>query len=150
MSFNYNKIQLAGHLTRDPEVKPVGTGSVAKFGLAVNRKWKDGNGETKEEVIFVDVECWGRTAENVGAYLAKGGGAFIEGRLKMDQWTDADGQKRTKFMVVADSVQFLDSKPNGQPAVRQDAPDRPDRPDLAMPQKGKPPIATSPVEDPPF
>lgn len=102
---------LMGNLTRDPELKTVnGKSSVLEMGLAINRTIKSDNGETREEVTFVDVTVWGRTAENVAKYLKKGSSALVEGRLQFDSWQDkATGQNRSKLRVVADSVQFLSS-----------------------------------------
>ena len=108
---NFNKVLLMGNLTRDPEVRytPKGT-AVAELGIAVNRIYSGENGEKREEVTFVDVTVWGRTAENVGEYLKKGRPVFIEGRLQLDSWEDKQsGQKRNKLKVVADNVQFLGS-----------------------------------------
>ena len=78
---NLNKVLLMGNLTRDPEVRytPKGT-AVTELGIAVNRIYTGENGEKREEVTFVDVTVWGRTAENVGEYLRKGRPVFIEGR----------------------------------------------------------------------
>jgi single-strand DNA-binding protein len=109
---NLNKVLLMGNLTRDPEVRytPKGT-AVAELGIAVNRIYSGENGEKREEVTFVDVTVWGRTAENVGEYLKKGRPVFIEGRLQLDSWEDKQsGQKRNKLKVVADNVQFLGSR----------------------------------------
>ncbi|HEY1582505.1 MAG TPA: single-stranded DNA-binding protein [Chthoniobacterales bacterium] len=109
---NLNKVLLMGNLTRDPEVRytPKGT-AVAELGIAVNRVYSGENGEKREEVTFVDVTVWGRTAENVGEYLRKGRPVFIEGRLQLDSWEDKQsGQKRNKLKVVADNVQFLGSR----------------------------------------
>jgi single-strand DNA-binding protein len=111
----FNKVILAGNLTRDPEMRytPSGT-AIAKFGLAVNRKWKDQNGEPREEVTFVDVDCFGKTAENCGSYLKKGRPVLVEGRLKLDQWDDKQTQqKRSKLGVVAEGVTFLGSPEGG-------------------------------------
>ena len=83
--------------------------AVADFGLAINRRFKDANGQLKDETTFVDVEAWGRTAELVGQYLTKGRACFVEGRLKLDSWEDKEGQKRSKLKVVADNIQFIDS-----------------------------------------
>lgn len=108
---SFNKVILAGNLTRDPELRftPKGT-AIAKIGLAVNRVWKTDTGETKEEVTFVDIDIFGRTAENVGQYLRKGSPALIEGRLKLDTWEDKQtNQKRSRLTVVAETVQFLGS-----------------------------------------
>ena len=106
-----NKVILIGNLTRDPELRytPKGT-AIAEIGLAINRKWKSETGEAKEEVTFVDVAAFGRTAEVIGQYLKKGRPIMIEGRLKFDQWDDKQtGQKRSKLRVVCESFEFLDS-----------------------------------------
>jgi len=105
----FNKVILLGNLTRDPEIRytPKGT-AVAKLGLAVNRNWTTESGERKEEVTFVDVDVFGRTAENCGQYLRKGRPVLIEGRLRLDQWDDKQtGQKKSKLGVVCETVQFL-------------------------------------------
>jgi single-strand DNA-binding protein len=108
---SFNKVILVGNLTRDPELRytPKGT-AIAKIGLAVNRVWTNEAGEKKEEVTFVDVDIFGRTAENVGQYMRKGRPILIEGRLKLDQWDDKQtGQKKSRLGVVAETVQFLGS-----------------------------------------
>ena len=112
---SFNKVILVGNLTRDPELRytPKGT-AIAKIGLAVNRVWTNEAGEKKEEVTFVDVDVFGRTAENVGQYMRKGRPILIEGRLKLDQWDDKQtGQKKSKLSVVAETVQFLGSAQGG-------------------------------------
>jgi single-strand DNA-binding protein len=112
---SFNKVILMGNLTRDPELRytPKGT-AIAKIGLAVNRVWTNEAGEKKEEVTFVDVDVFGRTAENVGQYMRKGRPILIEGRLRLDQWDDKQtGQKKSKLGVVAETVQFLGSAPGG-------------------------------------
>ncbi len=116
MSLNLNNVVLAGHLTRDPELKQIGADRVvANTGLAINRRWKDAAGQQHEEATFVEIEAWGRTAELVGQYLKKGSPAYIEGRLKLDSWDDKEsGQKRTKMKVVAENVQFLGARPGGE------------------------------------
>ena len=108
---NFNKVILAGNLTRDPELRytPKGT-AVTKIGLAINRTWKSETGENKEEVTFVDVDAFGRTAEVIAQYLKKGRPILIEGRLRYDTWEDKQtNQKRSKLGVVAENFQFLDS-----------------------------------------
>ena len=108
---SFNKVILMGNLTRDPELRYTPKGmAVAKVGLAVNRTWRSESGEQKEEVTFIDVDVWGRTAENVGQYMRKGSPILIEGRLKLDQWDDKQtGQKRSRLGVTAETVQFLSS-----------------------------------------
>ena len=108
---NFNKVILAGNLTRDPELRytPKGT-AIAKFGLAINRTWKTEAGETKEEVTFVDVDAFGRQAEVIAQYMKKGRPFLVEGRLRLDQWDDKQtGQKRSRLGVVLESFSFLDS-----------------------------------------
>jgi single-strand DNA-binding protein len=114
VAVNFNKVIIAGNLTRDPQVRFFANErAVADIGIAVNRKWRDKDGNSQEETTFVDVECWGRTAELVGQYLSKGRACLVEGRLKLDQWEDKDGNRRNKLKVVADTVQFLDSRGTG-------------------------------------
>jgi len=108
----FNKVILIGNLTRDVELRytPNGT-AIAKFGLATNRTYKDSlTGENKQEVMFIDITVFGRSAEIANQYLAKGKRVLIEGRLVLDQWVDSSGQKRSKHSIVAERVQFMDSK----------------------------------------
>jgi single-strand DNA-binding protein len=129
---NYNKVLLMGNLTRDPELRytPKGT-AIVEIGLAINRKWKSETGEAKEEVTFVDVSAFGRTAEVIAQYLKKGRPIMIEGRLKFDQWDDKQtGQKRSKLRVVCESFEFLDSGNRGAEGGAPAAP-RPARPAAA-------------------
>src|SRR5882672_5290700 len=116
---SFNKVILVGNLTRDPELRYTPKGmAIAKVGLAVNRVWTNEAGEKKEEVTFVDVDVFGRTAENVGQYMRKGRPILIEGRLRLDQWDDKQtGQKKSKLGVVAETVQFLGSPAGGDGAV---------------------------------
>jgi single stranded DNA-binding protein (ssb) len=95
---NLNKVLLLGNVTRDPEVRYTPKGSaVCDLGVAVNRAYTTDSGEKREEVTFVDVTLWGRTAEVASEYLKKGRPVFIEGRLQMDTWDDKQtGQKRTR------------------------------------------------------
>lgn len=111
---NFNKVIIAGNLTRDPELRytPKGT-AVARITLAVNRTWKGEGGESKEEVSFVDVDVWGRQAEVISQYMKKGRPLLVEGRLKQDTWEDKNTkQKQSKLKVVLESFSFLDSGGN--------------------------------------
>lgn len=148
----FNKVILAGNLTRDPELRytPSGT-AIAKFGLAINRKWKDAqSGEMKEEVTFIDVDAFGKTAETIGNFLKKGRPILIEGRLKLDQWDDKQTQqKRSRLGVVLESFNFLDSgnregggdfggggggnPPSARPQQRSSAPPPPQQAGADMP-----------------
>jgi single-strand DNA-binding protein len=114
----YNKVILVGNLTRDVELKYTPTGTaIAKFGLATNRIYKDSvTGENKQETMFIDITVFGRSAEIANQYLRKGRRVLIEGRLVLDQWIDQSGQKRSKHSIVAEKVQFMESKQNGDNA----------------------------------
>jgi single-strand DNA-binding protein len=108
---SFNKVILAGNLTRDPELRytPKGT-AVAKIGLAVSRNWTNEAGEKKEEVSFIDIEAWGRQGEVLAQYMKKGRPLLVEGRLKLDSWEDKNTkQKVSKLKVVLESFSFIDS-----------------------------------------
>jgi single-strand DNA-binding protein len=109
---NFNRVILAGNLTRDPELRYTPKGvAIAKITLAINRTWKSETGEAKEEVTFVDVDAFGRQAEVVGQYMKKGRPFLVEGRLKLDQWEDKNThQKQSKLKVVLEGFSFIDSK----------------------------------------
>ena len=109
----FNKVILIGNLTRDPELRytPQGT-SVCNFGIAVNRKYKQGD-EMKEEVTFINIVVFGRQADTCGQYLNKGNPVLVEGRLQESRWETEEGQKRSKHEVVAQSVRFLPRKQSG-------------------------------------
>jgi len=135
---SFNKVILVGNLTRDPELRytPKGT-AIAKFGLAVNRVWTNEAGEKKEEVTFVDIDVFGRTAENVAQYMRKGSPLLVEGRLRLDQWDDKQtGQKRSKLGVVGEIVQFLGSPRSGESGA----------PPAPRPAAAAPPAAAEPSE----
>lgn len=108
MSVDINKVFVAGNLTRDPELKyaPSGT-AICKLGLAVNRRYKTGQGEQREETSFFDVTVFGRSAETVDQYMEKGRAVLVEGRLKQDRWESQEGQRRSKVEIIADRVHFL-------------------------------------------
>ena len=116
-----NKVMLMGNLTRDPELKYTQGGSpYAKFGLAINRKFKQGD-EWKEDVCFVDITTWGNLADNCSKYIRKGSPVFVEGRLNLGTW-EKDGEKRSKLDVIAIIVQFLGSKQTTEPPIDDDIP----------------------------
>ncbi|NMC20476.1 MAG: single-stranded DNA-binding protein [Thermogutta sp.] len=112
---SYNRVILLGNLTRDPEVRytPQGT-AVCDVGLAVNERRKNAAGEWIDEVVYVDVTLWGRTAEVAGEYLTKGSPILIEGRLRLDTWESQDGQKRSRLRVVGDRMQMLGGRGSGE------------------------------------
>jgi len=110
-----NKVMLIGNLTRDPEIRytPKGT-PLAEFGIAVNRRYTAENGEKREEVTFVDVTFWGRTAEIANEYLRKGRPVYVEGRLQLDSWEDkSTGKKQSRLKVIGEEMQMLGSREGG-------------------------------------
>ena len=113
----YNKVILVGNLTRDLEVRYTQSGTaIGNTGLATNRKWKDQSGEQKEEVMFIDITFFGRTAEIANQYLRKGSKVLVEGRLVLEQWTAQDGSKRSKHSVTVQEMKMLggrDDNPGG-------------------------------------
>jgi len=138
---NYNKVIIAGNLTRDVELKhtPKGT-AVAKLGIAINRSWTGDDGQKREDVTFVDVDAFGKQAETLAKYIKKGRSILIEGRLKLDQWDDKQtGQKKSRLGVLLESFSFLDSK---QGEAQQP------RPTSAAAQQ--PPSQEPPMDDVPF
>ena len=114
-----NKVILVGNLTRDIELKYTQSGSgIANASIATSRKFTQ-NGEKKEEVCFVDITFFGRSAEIANQYLRKGSKILVEGRLKFDQWVDQNGQKRSKHSVIVETMQMLDSKGDCQNSPQQ-------------------------------
>ena len=105
-----NKVIILATLTRDPELRylPKGT-AVCKLGIAQNRKWKTESGEEREDVLFADVDCFGKQAETVAKWFKKGSRMLVEGRLKLDQWEDKKtGEKRSKIAIALESFSFVD------------------------------------------
>jgi single-strand DNA-binding protein len=110
----YNKVILVGNLTRDIELRYSQSGmGIAKTAIATSRKFTS-NGEKKEEVCFVDITFFGRSAEIANQYLRKGSKILVEGRLNFEQWVDQNGQKRSKHSVTVETMQMLDSKGDSQ------------------------------------
>lgn len=101
---------LLGRLTRDPELRETQSGVVVNFGLAVNRKWHDRDGTPREEVLFIDVAAFGRTAEIVHQYRHRGGEVLCDGYLRLEQWEDRQGGgRRQAIKLVAERIQLVGS-----------------------------------------
>jgi len=123
---NYNKIILAGHLTRDPEMTYLPSQTpVTEIGLATNRKYKDKNGQQKEEVCYVDCRAYGAAAETLKKYLTKGNPLLIEGRLCLDTWQAQDGSKRSRHRIFIESFQFLGDNYRSSSDIPEDTPNAP-------------------------
>jgi single-strand DNA-binding protein len=108
---SYNKVILVGNLTRDPELRttPNGT-SVCRFSLAVSRQFRNADGSSREEVVFIEVDAFAKQADTIARHMTKGSPILVEGRLKLDQWESQNGEKRSKILVIAESFQFLSSQ----------------------------------------
>ena len=146
---SFNKVILMGNLTRDPELRytPSGT-AIAKMGLAVNRVWRDSEGQQKEETTFVDVDAFGKQAETLGQYMQKGRPILVEGRLKLDQWEDKNtGQNRSRLGVVLERFTFVGG--GGGQAGGGDAAPQQSAPPPSEPAGG-PPVDAPGDDDVPF
>lgn len=120
---NFNKVILAGNLTRDPQLSYTANNTaVAEFGLAVNRKWKAGDGQQREDTMFVDCKVFGKSAEIFSQYMAKGRPVLIEGRLDFYQWQTPEGQKRSKHSIFVENFQFLGQGGGGEGGGQQRRP----------------------------
>lgn len=106
---SFNKVILMGNLTRDPELRQTQSGtSVCRFSIAVNRSYNAQDGNLREETCFIEVDSFGRTAENIGKYFSKGKPILLEGRLRQDTWDDKEtGKSRSKLVVVLDRFEFV-------------------------------------------
>lgn len=122
---NINIVALSGNLTRDPEVKDVGSQSLAKLRLAVNKGVKDADGSWHDEPMYFDVNVWGRMADVCGRFLSKGSKVTVSGRLDWREWTNDSGEKRQFVAVVADKVEFPSKREAEQ--QRESAPPDPAR-----------------------
>ncbi len=129
-----NKCMIIGNLGRDPEMRYTPSGqAVTQFTVAVNRNYKDSQGERQEETEWFRIVAWGQQAEFAAEYLRKGAKVFIEGRIQTRQWEGQDGQKRYTTELVANTIQNLERRPRddaGDPGA--EPPARP-RPQAAQP-----------------
>lgn len=128
-----NTCILKGNLTRDPESRQTQSSTVCNTGIAVNRRWKDRDGNAQEEVMFIDLEAWGKTAEAMLQYLNKGSPVLVQGRLKLNQW-EKDGQKHSRHVIQVDHVEFL-----GGGTANSEKPKQSDAPLYQRGGKAKPP-----------
>ncbi len=111
---SYNRIVMMGNLTRDPQLSytPANV-AVCKFGLATNRKFKDREGNQRDETCFVDCTLFGRGGETFNQYMSKGRPVLVEGRLHLNQWTTPEGEKRSKHEVIVENFTFVGSRGEG-------------------------------------
>jgi single-strand DNA-binding protein len=117
-----NRIQLIGHLGKDPEMRSTPAGKkVTSFSVAVSRRWKNSAGEDKESTDWFNVEAWGRLGEVCKQYLHKGRLVFLEGHLRTDRY-DHEGETRYFTKVIASQMQMLDRKAEELPAIEAEEP----------------------------
>jgi single-strand DNA-binding protein len=110
---SFNKVILAGNLTRDPEYRVTPNGQqICKIGIAINRRFTTQNGEQRDETTYVDVDAWGKQAETISRYFSKGRAILIEGRLKLEQWQTQQGENRSRLGVTLESFTFIDGSGN--------------------------------------
>jgi single-strand DNA-binding protein len=129
MARSLNQVTLMGNLTRDPELRQTPNGSsVCSFSLALNRSYRDANGEWQEATDYVDIVAWGPLGERVSQYLNKGRRCLVQGRLQSRSW-EQEGQKRSKVEVLANDVTFLDgrSDSNGENSPDEETPPAPSK-----------------------
>ena len=113
---SFNKITIVGNLGRDPELRYTPQGNaVCNFSMATNEKRRDKNGELQDITTWFRITLWGRQAENASKYLQKGNAVYIEGRLKLDEWTDREGNPRQTLDVTATDMQFLGGSGSARP-----------------------------------
>lgn len=135
---SFNKVILAGNLTRDPQMKYLpSNAAVTDFGLAVNRRYKSADGKDREDVAFVDCTAFGKTAEVINKFFIKGKPILIEGRLKYETWEDRQhGGKRSRLSVVVENFQFLGDGGGGKDRSPGGKSDRPRSADASNPFDG--------------
>lgn len=116
---SFNKVILAGNLTRDPDLRMLPSGmAVAKIAIAINRRYTTKEGEQRDEVTYIEIDSFGKQAETIAKYCTKGSGILVEGRLKLDQWDDkASGERRSRLGVVLETFTFIGGRSgNAAPA----------------------------------
>jgi single-strand DNA-binding protein len=156
-----NKAMIIGNLGRDPEMRYTPSGQpVTQFTVAVNRNYKDGNGDWQEETEWFRIVAWGPLAERTAEYLRKGRKVYVEGRLQTRQWEDQSGQKRYTTELIANTVTPLDPRPrdgDGDPGFQPRAGERPPggaegspAPGSETPAGDRPPLEASDLDDLPF
>ncbi len=155
---SFNQIILMGNLTRDPQLRYLPNQTpVVDFGMAVNRKWRNAQGQDREEVMFIDCSAFGKQAEVINQYCQKGRLLFVQGRLKLDTWEDKQGGgKRSKHAVVVENFQLMPDRNSGGAsggggASYQGGEDqRPQRPAPARPAPRPQQQPQPPQGEPPF
>ena len=147
-----NKVMLIGNVGKDPEVRylesgpqnPSGNAKVASFTLATSERFRDRNGEVRENTEWHNIVAWRSSADVVEKYVKKGTQLYIEGKLRTRSWVDQTGNQRYTTEVVADSLQLLGRRPDGSAEGGQPAAYQPQRPSQPQNQQGAAPLQTAP------
>lgn len=114
MARGFSKVIIVGNITRDPELRSTPSGTqVCGFSVAVNRNYRDGSGEQKENVSFFDCSAWGKSGEIIAQYAKKGSGILVSGRLEQRSWEDKEGQKRSRVEIVVEDFNFIGGNDGG-------------------------------------
>ena len=114
MARGFSKVIIVGNITRDPELRSTPSGTqVCGFSVAVNRNYRDGSGEQKENVSFFDCSAWGKSGEIIAQYAKKGSGILVSGRLEQRSWEDKEGQKRSRVEIVVEDFNFVGGNGDG-------------------------------------
>ena len=143
---SFNKVILMGNLTRDPELRVTPNGNnICKFSVATSRSYKTQDGEQREETTFVDIDVFGRRAEVIAKYFTKGKPILVEGRLKLDQWENQSGEKRSKLHVVLENFSFVGSRGESPESGYEETAPPPRKP--PEPSSTPPPAANEDVDD---
>lgn len=143
---SFNKVILMGNLTRDPELRVTPNGNnICKFSIATSRTFKTQDGDQREETTFVDIDVFGRRAEVIAKYFTKGKPILVEGRLKLDQWENQSGEKRSKLLVVLENFSFVGSRSDSHESGYEETSPPPRKPSAAP--STPPPAANEDVED---
>jgi len=143
---SFNKVILMGNLTRDPELRVTPNGNnICKFSVATSRTFKTQDGDQREETTFVDIDVFGRRAEVIAKYFTKGKPILVEGRLKLDQWENQSGEKRSKLLVVLENFSFVGSRSDSLESGYEETSPPPRKPSAAP--STPPPAAIEDVED---
>ncbi len=137
---SFNRIIVVGNLGRDPELRYTPQGNaVCNFSVATNEKRRDKNGELQDSTTWFRVTLWGKQAENASKYLTKGSSIYIEGRLRVEEWTDRDGKNRNTLEVTATDMQFIGSRGDDAPNARAAS--------AGAPEPPMSPMGESPADD---
>lgn len=146
MSYDLNRAQLIGNVTRDPELRTIPSGqNVCTFGLATNFQWTDAQGQRQSKAEFHNIVAWGKLADICHQYLAKGRKVFVEGRLQTREWEAQDGTKKNRTEIVAENMILLDRAPSGQAGAPAGGSSVAPRPAGQTPEPSIEPLPSSPA-----